>query len=117
VAAHYLQNVSAGGALKGHVMAVPVTTTPTSSAGTPHMLFEGPFRIDGGHFRNYDVTPDGQRFLMVREVERPPARVSQVVLVHNWVEELKSRVPAGKGGGPGRHEMDRAFGGAAPLEP
>lgn len=93
---YYLQNVSAGGALKVRVMAVPVTTTPTFSAGTPHVLFEGPFRIDGGHFRNYDVTPDGQRFLMVREVERPPARVSQIVLVHNWVEELKSRVPVGK---------------------
>ena len=91
---YYLQNVSKGGALKVRVMAVAVTTTPTFSAGVPRILFEGPFRSDGGSFRNYDATPDGQRFLMVQEVERPPARVSQMVLVQNWVEELKARVPA-----------------------
>ena len=93
---YYLQNVSAGGALKVRLMAVPVTTTPTFSAGTPQVLFEGPFRSDGGYFRNYDVTPDGQRFVMVQEVERPPARVSQMVLVQNWAEELKQRVPVTK---------------------
>ena len=90
---YYLQNVSAGGALKVRVMAVSVTTTPTFSAGTPHMLFEGPFRGDGGSFRNYDVTPDGQRFLMVQEVQRPPARVSQMVLVQHWVEKRKRLAP------------------------
>jgi Tol biopolymer transport system component len=93
---YYLQNVSAGGALKVRVMAVPVATTPTFSVGTPHVLFEGPFRVDGGAFRNYDVTPDGQRFLMVQEVQRAPTRVSQMVLVQNWVEELKQKVPVKK---------------------
>jgi Tol biopolymer transport system component len=93
---YYLQNASEGGALKVRVMAVPVSTTPTFSVGTPQILFEGPFRMDGGSFRNYDVTADGQRFVMVREVERLPAKVSQMVLVQNWVEELKARVPAGK---------------------
>jgi hypothetical protein len=55
-------------------------------------LFEGPFRVDGP-FRGYDVTPDGQRFLMVREVPQPTARVAQMVLVQNWFEELKRLVP------------------------
>ena len=71
---------------------MPVTTTPTFSARTPRMLFEGPFRTDGPS-RGYDVTPDGQRFLMVKEVELPPARVSHLVLVQNWTEELKAKVP------------------------
>jgi hypothetical protein len=31
---------------------------------------------------------------MVQEVQRPPARVSQMVLVQNWVEELKRVAPA-----------------------
>jgi eukaryotic-like serine/threonine-protein kinase len=78
--------------LKIRVMAVPVTTTPAFSAGTPHMLFEGPFRVDGP-FRGYDVSADGQRFVMVRADEQPAARVGQMVLVQNWVEELKARVP------------------------
>ena len=73
-------------------MAVPITTTPTFSAGTPRVLFEGPFRIDGP-VRGDDVTPDGQRFLMVREVPQRPGRVSQIVLVQNWLEELKRLVP------------------------
>jgi Tol biopolymer transport system component len=89
----YLQNVSEGGALKVRVMSAPVMTTPSFSAGPPRRLFEGPFRIDGGSFRNYDVTADGQRFVMVREVERPQARVSQMVLVQNWVEELRRLAP------------------------
>ena len=69
------------------------TTTPAFAIGTPRLLFEGPFRIDGP-FRGYDVTADGQRFLMVRAVERPPERVSQIVFVQNWTEELRARVPA-----------------------
>ena len=30
---------------------------------------------------------------MVQEVQRPPAWVSQMVLVQNWVEELKRLAP------------------------
>jgi eukaryotic-like serine/threonine-protein kinase len=83
---------SASGDRNVRVMAVPVTTTPTFSAGAAHVLFEGPFRVDGP-FRMYDVTPDGQRFLMVRAVEQPSARISQMVLVQNWFTELQQRVP------------------------
>jgi Tol biopolymer transport system component len=89
---YYVEDASADGPRKIRVMAVPITTTPTFSAGTPRVLFEGAFRIDGP-FRGYDVTPDGQRFLMVREVPQQPARVSQMVLVQNWLEELKRLVP------------------------
>src|SRR5262249_50738011 len=89
---YYVEDASAGGPLKIRVMAVPITTTPTFSAGTPRVLFEGAFRADGA-FRGYDVTPDGQRFLMVREIPQQPARVSQMVLVQNWHEELKRLVP------------------------
>jgi hypothetical protein len=75
------------------VMAVPIATTPAFAIGTPHLLFEGLFRVDGP-FRGYDVSADGQRFLMVRAVERPPERVSQMVFVQNWFAELTARVPA-----------------------
>jgi serine/threonine-protein kinase len=46
--------------------------------------------------RSYDVSPDGQRFLLMKlggaagAGETPP---SQVVVVTNWVEELRQRVP------------------------
>jgi serine/threonine-protein kinase len=89
---YYAEDASAGGPLRIRLVAVPITTTPTFSVGTPRVLFEGPFRIDGP-FRGYDVTPDGQRFVMVREVPQQPGRVSQMVLVQNWLEELKRLVP------------------------
>jgi eukaryotic-like serine/threonine-protein kinase len=88
---YYEENASED-RLTVRMMAVSITTTPSLMIGTPHMLFEGAFRMDGG-FRGYDATPDGQRFLMVRAVEQPPVRISQMVLVQNWFEELKTRVP------------------------
>jgi hypothetical protein len=70
-----VEDASTGGPLKIRMTAVPITTTPTFSAGAARMLFEGPFRIDGP-FRTYDVTADGQRFLMVREIAQPAALLS-----------------------------------------
>ena len=89
----YLEVSPQNGRLIIRVMAVPVTTTPAFSVGASHKLFEGQFRVDGP-FRGYDVSPDGQRFLMVRAVEQPPARITQMVLVQNWFQELKAKAPA-----------------------
>jgi WD40-like Beta Propeller Repeat len=48
------------------MMAVPVTLDGTFTSGTPRTLFEGRyFEADPGS-PNYDVTPDGQRFLLVQ---------------------------------------------------
>ncbi len=40
--------------------------------------------------RAYDVAPDGQRFLMLKEEQQAAARIH---VVQNWTEELKQRVP------------------------
>ena len=43
----------------------------------------------------YDVSPDGKRFLMIKDA-RPPGEASppsQLVVVQNWQEELKRLVP------------------------
>jgi hypothetical protein len=53
------------------------------------MLFEGQ-----GVF-NWDISPDGQRFLMVKPVE-PQQAATQINVVLNWFEELKQKVPTGK---------------------
>jgi hypothetical protein len=39
-------------------------------------------------FPRYDVTRDGQRFLMVKEGEQAP---TQITVVQNWVGELQGR--------------------------
>lgn len=45
----------------------------------------------------YDVAPDGQRFLMIRDIDDATAdRRTQIVIVRNWIEELKRLVPAGR---------------------
>jgi hypothetical protein len=47
------------------------------------------FRSNAFHQR-YDVTPDGQRFVMIRIVRGQEA--SELIVVENFFEELKARV-------------------------
>jgi hypothetical protein len=47
----------------------------------------------------YDVSPDGQKFLFMKDAandQAPNATPASMVVVLNWVEELKARVPSGK---------------------
>jgi hypothetical protein len=68
------------------MMAVDVSTKPGFTAGRPKRLFEGSYLQDSG---SYDVAPDGH-FLMIKDERRA---LSELVLVQNWFEELKQRVP------------------------
>ena len=75
----------------GQLMAVDITTQPTFQAGTPRVVLEEGFRlVAGAQGANYDVSPDGQRFLMVQGGE---ANLTELNVVLNWFEELKQRVP------------------------
>ena len=57
------------GAGSGALMSVSVEPGATWRAGIPTKLFEGQYFVLGGFsFRHYDVSPDGQRFLMIKEV-------------------------------------------------
>jgi hypothetical protein len=73
------------------MMAVEITSQPSFSPGKPKMLFEIESPASYGTFPNYDVSPDGERFLMVKDTE-PEAKQVNVVL--SWFEELKRLVPA-----------------------
>jgi hypothetical protein len=77
------------------MMSVQVALQPAFSAGKPQVLFEGSWLPTAISSPNYDVSPDGQRFLMLKAVdEDPDAR--QIVVVQNWLEELKRRMAAAK---------------------
>ena len=67
---------------------VDIRTEPELTAGPPREIFEAPYSDFIG--RNYDVTPDGKRFVMVLE---SGASEFQMHVVVNWFEELKERVP------------------------
>jgi serine/threonine-protein kinase len=78
------------------MMAVDIATQPGFTAGKPRVLFEGQFLPTPATFPNYDVSPDGQRFLMLKPVEQAEAAPTQINIVQNWFEELKQKVPTGK---------------------
>ena len=74
------------------MMVVSVQTDPTFRAGRSEVLFEGRYvstRFVPGQ-QYYDISPDGQRFLMIKAVEGSTAQINVVL---NWFEELKRLVP------------------------
>jgi serine/threonine-protein kinase len=76
------------------MMAVETMASPSFSAGKPRVLFEGEYVLTeypqlGS---DYDVSADGQRFLMVKVPARTVSN-EQINVVLNWLEELKRRVP------------------------
>jgi hypothetical protein len=67
---------------RGHkLLAVTLQTQPEFSAGTPRVVLEGAFQTA------FDVAPDGQRFIMVRNEQG--TLPTQLHIVLNWTDELK----------------------------
>ena len=78
------------------MMVVTVTTEPTVRVSRPEVLFEGQYG-PAGLVLNYDVSADGQRFVMIADEqegdgEAAPSNAT-LILVENWFEELKRLVP------------------------
>ena len=79
---------------------VPVSTSgPTFRAGTPVKIFETKY-AEPNPSRHYDVSVDGQRFLMLKDspASDQNATPAGMVVVLNWFEELKRLVPTKAGG-------------------
>jgi serine/threonine-protein kinase len=74
-------------------VAVDPTSTSTFKFGNATALFTGPY-FEALNSVTYDVSPDGQRFLMIKDAaSTSDAPVARLVVVDNWLEELKRRVP------------------------
>jgi len=83
------------------MMVVSVETEPSFKPGIPEVLFEGSYFEPLNKGRNYDISPDGQRFLMIegratkdneQAGEMPPRR--EIIVIENWFEEIKRLAPA-----------------------
>ena len=73
------------------MMVVDVSTTPDLRLSTPRVLFEQRYAFGSAQtVPNYDVSPDGQRFVMVKD----DAASGRVNVVLGWVDELKRLAPA-----------------------
>jgi serine/threonine-protein kinase len=77
------------------MMAVDVSLQPAFTAGKPRVLFQGQYFASVFPFTGtaYDVSPDGQRFLMVKQTEQTTAASVQLNVVVNWFQELQRLVP------------------------
>ena len=84
---------------RSQFIATNITTNPTFSFGNPIPIpmpvigrLGGPMTLNP---RNYDIMPDGKRFLAVvapLQTEQTPA-APQIQVVLNWFSELQQRVP------------------------
>jgi Tol biopolymer transport system component len=71
------------------VLAVSIQTEPSFSVSRPTVLFEGRYGEE------WDVSPDGQRFFMVKEKQVDPA-TRQIHVLLGWLD-ARRRLPAAKG--------------------
>ena len=69
------------------MMVASVVTQPTFASARPRVLFQGSFQL-GGAVDNYDLTPDGREFLLLRDAS-PRHGFSEYKVVLNWFEELR----------------------------
>ena len=85
------------GKVKG-IAAVAIDTASGFHAGKPEVLFSGDYGLGLG--RSYDVTADGQRFIMLKAITKPStdieSQLTNLVTVENWFDELKRLAPPGK---------------------
>jgi len=76
---------------QGNLMVADIVTSPTFSAGPARALFSVEGYITTNLHARYDVTADDQRFVIVRRGDL--TQEGGLILVQNWFEELKERVP------------------------
>ena len=91
-----------GGLIEDGTFSLKVVTISVADGleiGPAQVLFPVPnrpenetFRIGGNSGPTYDISPDGSRFLMIKESTGPPQ--TEIIVIQNWFEELKRLVPA-----------------------
>ena len=70
------------------------TTEPSFTPGTPRRLFDGIYDAGFPNRQAWDIAPDGERFLMLRNVSSDAqSPYGQITVVLHWFEELTRLVP------------------------
>ncbi len=70
------------------LMAVPVKTSPSFSAGTPQTLFQADY-FNSGH--DFDATPDGKHFFFIKSLTEASAP-TELRVVLDWAQDLAARM-------------------------
>jgi hypothetical protein len=71
------------------MISVKVSTNPTFSVGSSSVLFSNASFLSDGVYRQYDISPDDQRFLMIRSL--PASGADKLIVVENWLAELNGK--------------------------
>jgi serine/threonine-protein kinase len=71
------------------MLSVEISTAPGFTVGRTQVLFEGAYVSERFGAPGYDVTRDGQRFLMIRNDSAPMTRLNVIV---NWDADLVDRL-------------------------
>ena len=84
------------------MMAAAIATTPRFAAERATVLFDNPSLLldarsfSTGAHRTYDVSRDGQRFLVLKDGGRSAdddSAAANVIVVQNWFTELRRLLP------------------------
>ena len=74
-------------------MKVGVQTERSFEHGNAELLLPGNYYVSPIRFsRTYDIFPDGERFLMVKDAPDQTS-TADIILVQNWFQELERLVP------------------------
>ncbi|HYV96213.1 MAG TPA: protein kinase, partial [Gemmatimonadaceae bacterium] len=80
---------------KRDMVAVSISDGPTPSPGEPRTLFhmrDELFLQDPENYTPFDISPDGQRFIMARRVRENMVALAPMTVTLNWFEELRERL-------------------------
>jgi serine/threonine protein kinase len=72
---------------------VDVRLEPALSIGKPRLLFDKDRMGMATIKRNYDISLDDRYLLMVKEENRIPQPVTEMILIQNWFDEVNRLVP------------------------
>jgi serine/threonine-protein kinase len=79
----------------GTVMGARVDKGTSWRSTTPERILAGQYFFETVALgRTFDISPDGRRFLMIKEGRADTALQNRIVFVQHWTEELKRLVPA-----------------------
>jgi eukaryotic-like serine/threonine-protein kinase len=79
--------------VSGALMSVPVSTGGAFTSG-PAVKISSTRYFSANQTRSYDVTPDGRRFLFIKDAAQNPSTTpASLIVTLNWFDEIRAKLP------------------------
>ena len=76
---------------KNQLVSVKVSEGDVFQAGKVSVVFDYVGPVNGVAVRNFDISADGSRFLMLKDITTPPK--PRFIVAEHWLDEVKRKVP------------------------